>query len=195
MDANGQTGTRLIVLVVNLAPTLTFPPPPLGEVDAPYAEQLNVVGGTAPFTWSLATGALPPGLTLDAASGLVSGRPTLVGAFPSTVRVTDANGQTATRAIRILVQAESVATLTASTNATTFGAAVQFQVLVGPGVAEGSVTLIDELPNGVETRSAPSRWPSMWPTSRSTYRRSGTTSSGRSTTGRARWARQCPTRW
>ncbi|WP_433549746.1 fibronectin type III domain-containing protein [Micromonospora zamorensis] len=151
IDANGQTGTRLIVLVVNLAPTLTFPPPPLGEVDAPYAEQLNVVGGTAPFTWSLASGSLPPGLTLDAASGLVSGRPTLVGAFPATVRVTDANGQTATRAIRILIQAESVATLTASTNATTFGTPVQFQVIVGPGVAEGSVTLIDELPNGVET--------------------------------------------
>ncbi|MEV4495938.1 fibronectin type III domain-containing protein [Micromonospora arborensis] len=150
-DANGQTGTRLIVLVVNQAPTLTFPPPPLGEVDAPYAEQLNVVGGTAPFVWSLASGAMPPGLTLDPATGLVSGRPTLVGAFPSTVRVTDANGQSATRAIRILVQPESVATLTASTNATTFGTAVQFQVVVGPGVAEGSVTLIDELPNGVET--------------------------------------------
>ncbi|MEU4335160.1 fibronectin type III domain-containing protein [Micromonospora lupini] len=151
VDANGQTGTRLIVLVVNLAPTLTFPAPPLGEVDAPYAEQLNVVGGTAPFTWSLAFGSLPPGLTLEAGTGLLSGRPTQVGAFPATVRVTDANGQTATRAIRILIQAESVATLTASTNATNFGTAVQFQVLVGPGVAEGSVTLIDELPNGVET--------------------------------------------
>ncbi|MFG1841382.1 fibronectin type III domain-containing protein [Micromonospora sp. NPDC049175] len=150
-DSAAQTGTRLIVLVVNQAPTLTFPPPPLGEVDAPYADQLNVIGGSAPFVWSLASGALPPGLTLDAATGLLSGRPTQVGAFPSTVRVTDANGQSATRAIRILVQAKSVATLTASTNATTFGTAVHFEVIVGPGVAEGSVTLIDELPNGVET--------------------------------------------
>ncbi|WP_410818071.1 fibronectin type III domain-containing protein [Micromonospora sp. 050-3] len=150
-DSNGQTGTRLISLVVNKAPVLSFPPPPLGEVGAPYAEQLNVIGGTAPFTWSLATGALPPGLTLDSASGLLSGRPTQVGAYPATVRVTDANGQTATRAIRILVQAASVAILTASTNVTTFGTPVHFEVIVGPGVAEGSVTLIDELPNGVET--------------------------------------------
>ncbi|MEU7803584.1 fibronectin type III domain-containing protein [Micromonospora arborensis] len=150
-DSNGQTGTRLLTLVVNKAPVLSFPPPPLGEVSAPYAEQLNVIGGTAPFTWSLAAGALPPGLTLAPDSGLLSGRPTQVGAFPATVQVTDANGRSATRAIRILIQAASVATLTASTNSTTFGTPVHFEVIVGPGVAEGSVTLIDELPNGVET--------------------------------------------
>ncbi|GAB3935855.1 hypothetical protein GCM10027614_11420 [Micromonospora vulcania] len=61
IDANGQTGTRLIVLVVNRAPTLTFPPPPLGEVDAPYADQLNVVGGSAPFTWGWPPGLCRPG--------------------------------------------------------------------------------------------------------------------------------------
>ncbi|MFG2048889.1 fibronectin type III domain-containing protein [Micromonospora sp. NPDC048935] len=150
-DSNGQTGTRLINLVVNKAPVLSFPPPPLGEVNAPYAEQLNVIGGTAPFTWSLANGSLPPGLALDPVSGLLSGRPTQAGAYPATVRVADANGQSATRAVRILIQAASVATLTASTNSTTFGTPVHFEVIVGPGVAEGSVTLIDEQPNGVET--------------------------------------------
>ncbi|MEV7988121.1 fibronectin type III domain-containing protein [Micromonospora sp. NPDC085948] len=151
VDAAGETGTRLISLVVNKAPLLNFPAPPLGEVDAPYSEQLNVIGGTGPFTWSLPVGSLPPGLTLDPTTGLLSGRPTTVGAYPSTVRVTDANGFAANRPIRILIQPKSVATLSVSTNATNFGNSVQFQVIVGPGVAEGSVTLIDELPNGVET--------------------------------------------
>ncbi|MFJ6197294.1 fibronectin type III domain-containing protein [Micromonospora sp. NPDC092111] len=152
VDAAARSGTRLIVLTVNKAPTLVFPPPPLAEVDAIYSDLLTVVGGTAPFTWGLADGALPPGLTFEPATGLISGRPTTVGAYPSTIRVTDANGFSATQAIRLVVQPKSVVTLTASTTATTFGSSVHFQVLIGPGQADGTVTLIDEQPNGVETR-------------------------------------------
>ncbi|MER5454858.1 fibronectin type III domain-containing protein [Micromonospora sp. NPDC002389] len=152
VDSAARSGTRLIVLTVNQVPTLVFPAPPLAEVDAAYAYLLTVVGGTAPFVWNLADGSLPPGLTLDPATGLISGRPTVAGAFPATVRVTDANGFSATKAIRLLVQPHSVVTLTASTNATTFGTPVHFEVVVGPGQADGTVTLIELSPNGVETR-------------------------------------------
>ncbi|MEH1101636.1 fibronectin type III domain-containing protein [Micromonospora sp. CPCC 205561] len=151
VDSAGKSGTRLIILVINKAPVLSFPAPPLGEVDAAYAYQFTVIGGTAPFTWSLASGTLPPGLTLNPTTGLLSGRPTVAGAYLSTIRVTDANGVSAGKVIRLVIQPPSVITLTASTNATTFGTAVHFDAVVGPGVAEGSVTLVDEQPNGVET--------------------------------------------
>ncbi|QDY08302.1 hypothetical protein FJK98_15010 [Micromonospora sp. HM134] len=152
VDAAAKSGTRLIVLTVNQAPVLNFPAPPLAEVDAIYADLLTVVGGTAPFVWGLADGALPPGLTLDPATGLISGRPTVANTYPATIRVTDANGFTATRLIRLVVQPRSVVTLTASTNVTTFGTPVHFEVVIGPGQADGTVTLIDEEPNGVEAR-------------------------------------------
>ncbi|MBW4701638.1 fibronectin type III domain-containing protein [Micromonospora sp. RL09-050-HVF-A] len=152
VDAAARSGTRLIVLTVNQAPTLVFPPPPLAEVDAIYADLLTVVGGTAPFVWGLADGSMPPGLTLDPATGLISGRPTFAGTYPATIRVTDANGFSATKPIRLVVQPQSVVTLTASTNATTFGTPVHFEVVIGPGQADGAVTLIDALPNGIETR-------------------------------------------
>ncbi|WP_433124058.1 fibronectin type III domain-containing protein [Micromonospora sp. CA-240977] len=151
VDSAGKTGTRLVVLTVNKAPVLHFPPPPLGEVGAPYADQLAVTGGTAPFTWGIAAGSLPPGLSLAPDAGLLSGRPTVAGAYLSTIQVTDANGFVATQPVRIVIQPASTVTLTASTNAVTFGTPVHFEVLVGPGVANGTVSLVDELPNGVET--------------------------------------------
>ncbi|WP_328347825.1 fibronectin type III domain-containing protein [Micromonospora sp. NBC_00421] len=152
VDAAARSGTRLIVMTVNKTPILNFPPPPLAEVDAIYSDLLTVVGGTAPFTWGMADGILPPGLTLDPATGLISGRPTTVGTFPATVQITDANGVTATKQIRLVVQPKSVVTLTASTAATTFGTSVHFTAVIGPGQADGTVTLIEQQPNGVETR-------------------------------------------
>jgi hypothetical protein len=51
-----------------------------------YSASLQSGGGVAPFTWSLASGTLPGGLTLSS-SGLISGTPTQTGAFPIRVRV------------------------------------------------------------------------------------------------------------
>ncbi|MFF5171785.1 putative Ig domain-containing protein [Micromonospora sp. NPDC000089] len=149
-DSAGNTGSRLVVLVVNQAPQLQNTPLPLGEVGAAYSFQLLVVGGTAPFSWSLASGSLPTGLTLDPATGLISGRPTASGAFPFSIRVTDAFGLSDTQSFRTLIQPKSVVTLSAEAAVTNFGTPVTFDVTIGPGVAEGTVTLIDVLPNGTD---------------------------------------------
>lgn len=65
---------------------------PHGTVGSPYATTLfTATGGTAPYTWT-ATG-LPTGLSLNAATGLVSGTPTAaVAAGLITITATDANG-------------------------------------------------------------------------------------------------------
>jgi hypothetical protein len=60
-----------------------------GNVNVDYSQQLQLNGGKNPYTWSLLTGALPAGLTLNAA-GLISGKPTAVGTLNFTVRVVDA---------------------------------------------------------------------------------------------------------
>jgi hypothetical protein len=46
--------------------------------------------GNGPYTWSIVAGSLPPGLTLNTASGSVSGQPTAVGSYPVTVRAVNA---------------------------------------------------------------------------------------------------------
>ncbi|MBQ1074981.1 fibronectin type III domain-containing protein [Micromonospora sp. C31] len=150
IDANGNYGSRRIVLQINQAPDLRNLAPPLAEVNAYYSNQFLVVGGTAPFSWSLAAGPLPPGLTLDPVTGNLTGLPSVAGSYAFTVRVTDAFGLSDTQDFRMVVQPASVVTLTADANQTTFGAAVTFNVTIGPGVADGTVTLIDVLPNGTD---------------------------------------------
>ena len=70
-----------------------------------YSETVDVHGGTAPYTWSIASGSLPPGLTLNATTGFIAGVPTQVGKWTFTVRVMDsatpAAGAKRTLSIRV----------------------------------------------------------------------------------------------
>ncbi|MDG4808904.1 fibronectin type III domain-containing protein [Micromonospora sp. WMMD1120] len=90
-------------VTVNPPPTLTFPPPPPGKAYVEYQYQLTVAGGTAPYAWSVSAGSLPAGLTLDPATGLLSGTPTASGTFSFTVRVTDSFNQSATRGVELVI--------------------------------------------------------------------------------------------
>jgi hypothetical protein len=58
---------------------------PAASPNQPYVEQLSVACGTA-SNWTVSTGALPPGIVLDPASGLLSGTTTASGTFPFTIQ-------------------------------------------------------------------------------------------------------------
>jgi pro-kumamolisin-like protein/MBG domain-containing protein/Big-like domain-containing protein/putative Ig domain-containing protein len=47
-----------------------------GVVGTAYSQTLTATGGTVPYTWQLIAGRLPLGLTLNSATGLISGTPT-----------------------------------------------------------------------------------------------------------------------
>ncbi|WP_256788232.1 putative Ig domain-containing protein [Frankia sp. AvcI1] len=103
VDAFGQTATNSVNLAIAARPTLAFPPPPAGQVGVAYSNTLAVTGGTGPFAWSVSAGSLPPGLTLNASTGVLSGTPTTAGSTPFTVQVSDAFGVTATQAVTFTV--------------------------------------------------------------------------------------------
>ena len=78
-----------------------------GTVNAAYSATLAASGGTLPYTWSIASGGLPTGLTLNAASGAITGTPTTAGVSNFTAQVSDASSpvQTATKALSITIAA------------------------------------------------------------------------------------------
>ena len=105
LAGTGPQSTASSVVSPNRSPSLTFPAPPTGEVGVAYSRLLTVTDGTSPFVWSVSTGTLPAGLTLNAATGLLSGTPTAAGSSAVTVRVVDASAQSATRAITLVIAA------------------------------------------------------------------------------------------
>jgi len=76
----------------------TASPLPNAEQGVAYSTTLTAVGGTAPYTWAVTSGALPPGLTLAPATGVLSGTPTSAGLYNFTVTVTDAAAPAGTNA-------------------------------------------------------------------------------------------------
>jgi uncharacterized protein (TIGR03437 family) len=64
-------------------------PLPNGTVGTAYAAALAGAGGTGPYSYSLAAGTLPPGLSIS--SGAILGTPTAAGSYLATVQVTDSS--------------------------------------------------------------------------------------------------------
>jgi large repetitive protein len=99
--SQGTEGT--VSYTYNTGPALIFGSPPGGEVGVSYSDPLTVTGGTSPFTWSISSGSLPPGITIGASTGLLSGTPTTAGTYSFTVKVTDIAGLSATEATSITI--------------------------------------------------------------------------------------------
>jgi Putative Ig domain len=62
---------------------------PPAAVNQPYGAALAVNGGSSPYHFSVKTGVLPPGISLNPSTGTLSGKPTTAGAFGFVVIVTD----------------------------------------------------------------------------------------------------------
>ena len=62
---------------------------PSGADGSAYSARLSATGGAGGGTWSLSSGSLPAGLSLNASTGVISGVPRTVGRSRFTVRVSD----------------------------------------------------------------------------------------------------------
>ena len=95
-------------LTVQSAPlAITTSSLPNGTLNSPYSATLTANGGTPSFTWSLASGSLPSGLTLNPTTGAISGTPSATGSFNFTAQVSDSSTPpvTTTKSLSITVSA------------------------------------------------------------------------------------------
>ncbi|HWR35740.1 MAG TPA: putative Ig domain-containing protein, partial [Clostridia bacterium] len=113
MTPTPQTATQTLTISVVSALSITTSALSGGVAGTAYSQTLNATGGTPGYTWSLASGSLPSGLSL-AANGTISGTPTGSGTWNFTVLATDATSptpQTTTKALAItIVPALSIST-------------------------------------------------------------------------------------
>lgn len=103
-DAAGLSAARVFTLSVQdrvgIPSDLQLLPATAGE---PYSFDLRTAGGTPPFTWSVAAGALPPGISLRPETGTLQGTPTQPGNYEFSLVVASGSRASASRAFQLQV--------------------------------------------------------------------------------------------
>jgi hypothetical protein len=86
-----------------VCPTVTVTPATLadGIVGTAYTKTISASGGTAPYAYTVTGGSLPPTLSLNPATGVLSGIPTAAGTFNFTITATDIYGCSGSQAYTV----------------------------------------------------------------------------------------------
>ena len=114
-DAAGGTATKSLTVTINAALAVaTSSPMPVGQVGSTYNQSLSATGGVTPYSWSITTGSLPAGLSLDAGTGAITGTATTAGTSSFTAKVTDVAAGTATKSLSITITSAGVNITTTS---------------------------------------------------------------------------------
>ncbi|HUE21278.1 MAG TPA: putative Ig domain-containing protein, partial [Bryobacteraceae bacterium] len=149
-DSTNNSTPGSFSLPVTLAIT-TASPLPTGQVGVNYSQTLTAIGGTGVYTWALSAGSsLPGGLSLNSATGLISGPPSTAATSNFTIQATDSNRATATQAFAVTIN-PAAAIQTLSPNTSNAGLSLQVSITgsfthfvqgttvanFGPGIAVG----------------------------------------------------------
>lgn len=85
-----------------------------GVVNSAYSNTLAATGGSGAYSWSVTSGSLPAGLSLNSSTGAISGTPTTAGSSSFTLQVADSEStpQKATLAATLVINAQLAITTT-----------------------------------------------------------------------------------
>jgi hypothetical protein len=102
-DAAGRTAATYFTITI--APTLTITTTRLNDtlVGSAYSQALTGIGGQPPYSWEIVSGTLPSGLTLNLASGAISGTATVAGSPSITFGLRDVSTRLVTKALTLNV--------------------------------------------------------------------------------------------
>ncbi len=102
-DVNDTVSSKILSITIRASLSITTSSLTTGTVNKAYNQSIAATGGVTPYTWSISSGHLPLGLTLNSTTGVISGKPTTKGTSSFTVKVTDSKVGTATKSLSIAV--------------------------------------------------------------------------------------------
>jgi len=109
-DSGGTSKSKDFSFTTKALLTITTTSLPNGKKNQGYGTKVpntpvsvQATGGTSPYIWSITTGSLPPGLSLNPSSGQIYGTPTTAGTWSFTVTVTDSWAYTASKPLTITI--------------------------------------------------------------------------------------------
>ncbi|HMZ21043.1 MAG TPA: putative Ig domain-containing protein, partial [Blastocatellia bacterium] len=151
INANGGNGSDIGAYEHNCT-MLTLGALPNGTANTAYNQSLNPGGGFAPYTVTLGSGTLPPGLTLNGDS--LNGTSTATGEFSFTLLATDAYGCTGSRSYTLKFACAGVTVVPASLPGGTVGTAYNQTVGTSPTGAFSFAVTSGALPIGLMLNAA-----------------------------------------
>ena len=155
-DTVGATASHAYSVIVNAPLTVNPASLPAPTVGAVYSQSISVTGGTGASTFAVTAGSLPTGLSLNAATGAITGTPTSAATFNFTITATDTLGATGARAYSVTVSpAAALSIAPASLPATTRSLAYSQTVIASGGTAPYTYAVtVGSLPTGLSLNSS-----------------------------------------
>lgn len=92
-----------LLIRLHIPVSITTDSLPDGQVGSYYSTMIEIFGDSNAYTWSVISGTLPDGLTLDQYTGYIYGTPTTAGTYDFTVQVDDGFIK-ATKTLSLLIQ-------------------------------------------------------------------------------------------
>ncbi len=113
---------------------------PAGTAGTAYSQTLAASGGTTPYSWSVTSGSLPPGLAFNTSTSTIRGTPAASGNYNFTITVTDSAAASASKVFTLTVLPQGSLPLTSLSPSSVLAAEPEFLLTVnGSGFQNGAV--------------------------------------------------------
>lgn len=152
-----ESGTVEVTVGNPLALQILTTSVPVASVGLSYSATVSASGGVKPYSFSLTSGSLPAGLTLNSSTGVISGTPTQTGIAVFAIQVTDSDSvqaATATASLEIIVVQPLVVTTASTLPADRIGTVYTETLTATGGTPPYTWSALSSLPAGLLLSSA-----------------------------------------